>query len=118
MKEKVIMVRTIGGEFIIGSQDDCDIVRADGSVQSSESSGKTRLKHARIFNIQMTGRGAAIGFMPPFPFSQQVKNDDLEIDNSVILLKVDESDIDNEIVNGYKSNITGLDLSAANKVVL
>ena len=80
MKEKVIMVRTIGGEFIIGSQDDCDIVGADGSVQSSESSGTTRLKPARIFNIQMTGRGAAIGFMPPFPFSQQVKNDDLEID--------------------------------------
>jgi len=118
MKEKVLMVRTIGGEFIMGSQDDCDIVAADGSVQSQDSK-KTILKHARIFNIQMTGRGAAIAFIPPFPFSQQVKHDDLEIDNSVILLKIDESDIDPEIVNGYKSNITGLDLNTgSNKIVI
>jgi len=118
MKEKVVMVRTIGGEFIMGSQDDCDIVSADGKVQAQDTD-KIILKHARIFNIQMTGRGAAIAFIPPFPFSQQVKHDDLELSSSIIMLKIDESDIDAEIVNGYKSNITGLDLNTgSNKFVM
>lgn len=111
------MLRLIGGEFIIACLDETSIVKPDGTPE--EGSGDTyKLKDARVFNLQMTMKGAAIAFVPIFPFSPNKNLDKIEIDKKVVLLKVDEKDIDGEILNGYKSNISGIDLSASSKFVM
>lgn len=112
MNNKIVMVRTISGEFIIGTINDVEIVGEE------QKPNVLRLKDSRIFNIQMTGKGAAIAFIPPFPFCTTKIMADIEIDKSNIIMEVNEKDIDLEIVNGYKSNISGIDLSASNKVVI
>jgi hypothetical protein len=119
MKQRVIMVRTVSGEFIIGTENTETVIAEDGSTIESNCNAIS-LKDARIFNIQMTGKGAAIAFIPPFPFCTTKIISDIEIDKSNVILVVDEKDIDTEIINGYKSNISGLDLSAANsgKVII
>lgn len=112
MNNKIVMVRTISGEFIIGTINDIEIVGEETKTNV------LRLKDSRIFNIQMTGKGAAIAFIPPFPFCTTKIMSDIEIDRCNIVMEVEEKDIDLEIVNGYKSNISGIDLSASNKVII
>lgn len=116
MKDKVVMLRTLGGEFIIGFEDNSDIVDANGNTQST--SDTYNLKDARIFNLQMTRQGAAIAFVPIFPFNTSKNIDKIEVYKNQVLLKVDEDLIDAEIINGYKSHISGIDLSASNKFVM
>lgn len=115
MATEVTMIRTIGGEFIIGTQDKPIIIDGEKTVDTSDT---YTLVNARIFNLQMTRQGAAIAFIPLFPFSTSKNIDTLVIDKRNVLIKVDEDLLDGEIINGYKSNITGIDLSAANKVVI
>ena len=118
MNNQVVMVRTIGGEFIIGTEELVQVMDAEGNPSPSNES-VLKLKNARMFSLQMTHQGTAIAFIPPFPFSSKKELiDDIELNKSCILLKVEEKDLDGEIINGYKSNISGIDLSAANKVVI
>lgn len=112
MNDKIVMIRTISGEFIIGSINNVEIV---GETTNDDV---IKLKNSRIFNIQMTGKGAAIAFIPPFPFSTAKIMDEIEVHKSAIIMTIEEKDIDLEIVNGYKSNISGIDLSASNKVII
>jgi Icc-related predicted phosphoesterase len=111
MNNKIVMIKTVGGEFIIGKLDDIETV---GEPINNDT---IKLTDSRIFNIQMTNKGAAIAFIPPFPFSTGKIISDIEIYKSSIILMVNENDIDLEIINGYKSNISGIDLSASNKIV-
>ena len=112
MNNKIVMLRTSSGEFIIGTINDVEIV---GETPNNDV---IKLKDTRIFNIQMTGKGAAIAFIPPFPFCTTKIIGDVEIHKSGIIMIIDEKDIDLEILNGYKSNISGIDLSASNKVII
>ena len=118
MDSKIIMLRLIGGEFIIGKKDTSTIVDANSNV--CENDNKIRLNEARVFSVQMTGRGAAIAFLPVFPFTEKPISvlNNIEVDKSVILQVINEQYIDGEILNGYKSNISGIDLSAANKGII
>lgn len=118
-KEKIVMLRIVGGEFLIGKIDDAIVVDENSTVPV-DSSNKIKLTEARVFNIQMTGRGAAIGFMPIFPFTQtEIKAlGRIEIDKSIVIQTIEEMYIDGEILNAYKSNITGIDMSASNKGII
>ena len=118
MDSKIIMLRLIGGEFLIGQKDNTSIVDENSMV--AEDSNKIKLKDVRVFSVQMTGRGAAIAFLPLFPFTEKPIPElgNAEIDKSVILQVIEEKYIDGEILNGYRSNITGLDLSAAKKGII
>lgn len=119
MENKIVMLRLIGGEFLIGQKDDTAIVD-ENSMVATEDTDKIRLTDARVFSVQMTGRGAAIAFLPLFPFTEKPIKElgKVEIDKSVVLQVIDEMYIDGEIKNGYKSNITGIDMSAANKGII
>lgn len=116
MADKITMVRTYQGEFIIGYRDDSCVVLEDGSMPETDD---LNLKDARIFQLQMTSRGAAIGLVPVFPFSNINKCDKITLKRSQIMVEVDESQIDGEICNAYKSEISGIDLSAsaANNII-
>lgn len=114
---KVVMFRTIGGEFIIGMEDNTSVVGPDGKVQE-DNQDTYKITDARIFNLQMTRAGAAVAFVPIFPFSTAKNLDNIEIKKSAVLLKVTEDQLDGEIINGYKGHITGIDLSAQNKFVM
>lgn len=118
MENKIIMLRLLGGEFLIGQKDDSTIVDENSMVASEDN--KIRLTDARVFSVQMTGRGAAIAFLPLFPFTEKPIKElgKVEIDKSVVLQVIDEMYIDGEIKNGYKTNVTGIDMSAANKGII
>lgn len=118
MANKIVMLRIVGGEFLIGSLDTSTVIDSNGN--GIDTSNKICLKETRVFNIQMTQRGMAIAFIPPFPFTKNQTSalECVEIDKSIVVLRVDEDQIDPEIVNSYKSNISGLDLSAANKGII
>ncbi len=120
MENKIVMLRLVGGEFLIGQKDDSTIVDENSMVASEDNNNKIRLTDVRVFSVQMTGRGAAIAFLPLFPFTEKPIKElgKVEIDKSVVLQVIDEMYIDGEIKNGYKSNITGIDMSAANKGII
>jgi len=106
MSSKVKMLRTVGGEFYIGEHE-----LQDGEVQNDTIT----LKNIRVFSMQMTGNGqAGIAFIPVFPFSPSKRFETLTFTKDQYILVADEEEIDGQIVNGYKSNVTGIDLSASN----
>ena len=117
-KEKIVMLRLVGGEFLIGKLDEAIVVDENSNVQ--DNGNKINLEDARVFSIQMTGRGAAIGLLPLFPFTKsEIKAlGRAEIDKSIVIQVVDENYIDGEILNAYKSNVSGIDMSAANKGII
>lgn len=93
----VVMVKIIGGEFIIGSF-------------KEETNDHIELSESRSFQIQMTASGAAIALPPVFPFGT-LKSKDIKISKNHIIVMARGDEIDKEISNAYMSQISGLDLS-------
>lgn len=93
----VMMVKIIGGEFIIG----CFKEETDDYIELSD---------ARTFQIQMTHSGAAIALPPVFPFGT-LSTTDMKISKNHIIVTAKGDEIDKEISNAYMSHISGLDLS-------
>ena len=110
--DKVVMVRTASGEFILGfrKEPQSTIVEPGGTHREVVS-----LKQARIFSVQRTANGPAIALIPIVPFVSDIKKyENIDLDISQVYAVVEEEDLDGEVVNAYKSNVTGIDLSAAN----
>lgn len=99
----VIVIKTFGGEFLIGT------------LVSKPEDNENHLyiiEEARVIQIQLTPTGAAVGFTPLFPFGN-LKDKQVKIKDSNVLVAAIGDEIDIELVNGYISKVTGLDLSAA-----
>ena len=116
-KDKIVMLRVVGGEFIIGKIDNVVVVDENSNIQS-ESKNKIKLTDARGFIV--TSRG--IAFMPIFPYTQTESHintlSKIEVDKSIVLKEIDETYIDGEIINAYKSSVSGIDMSASNKGII
>ena len=97
--EKVRLVRTICGEYLLG------LVAAN-----SPSDGKTRLKSVRKLSMAMTmDGGVSVGLVPICPFTTK-KFEDVELSDATVMFSVDEDDMQKELVTSYRSEISGISL--------
>lgn len=94
--ETVKLIKTVGGELYIGYVDD-----------SKTTYLEMTMNQARNLSMQMTARGPSVAAMPVVPFA--IKSpDSLTIHISNILCSIDEANINKEILDGYKTEVTGI----------
>ena len=99
---KVVLLKLYNGDYIIG---ECS---AENTV-----AGKTSLDNPRIFGMVPTSVGSlGVVFQSICPFSQKVKKH-IDINDNEIMCKVGEDELSKELVNGYKSEITGIRIASA-----
>ena len=101
---KIIMVKLYNGDFIIGSVDD-----------SIKDDSKTYLNDPRSFMMMPTMTGELRIALRPIcsPFNSARLKKGCEIRNDQIMFTLDEDEIDNELINGYKSEISGIKIASA-----
>ena len=56
--------------------------------------------------------------MFPFGNTRYKELDRVEINKSVVIQTIDEKYIDGQIINAYRSNVTGIDMSASQKDII
>lgn len=114
MNDKVILIRTIAGEYFIGfkkveteSQDPADAIRIKMA---------TTITDPRAISSQMTPEGPRIVAAPVVPFAtKDIK--EISIPKSMIICEVEEEDINEQIVKGYKSEVSGIIVPKTPKIV-
>lgn len=103
-KSKIVLVKLYCGDYIIGEESNNRVVN-----------GKLCLDNPRIFGIAPTAVGSVgIVFQPVCLFSSKAKKQ-LDINENEIMCKVDEDEINKEIVNGYKSDVTGIKIASSSE---
>ena len=105
-EDKIVMVKLYNGDFIIGSID-----------ENIKDVDRIYLNDPRSFVMMpsMTGElhVALRSICSPFKSLRLKKG--CEIRNDQIMFILDESEIDNELINGYKSEITGIKIASASQ---
>ena len=102
--EKVKLVRTMSGEYLLGL-----------SEQSPSIDGKISLKSVRKLSIAMTMSGeASVAFVPICPFSTK-KLEDIEIKEDFVMFQLNEDEIQKELVTSYRSEISGIAIVSGGK---
>ena len=100
MDEKVKLVRTMSGEYLLATVD-----------SASESVETLHLKNVRKLSIGMSMTGqASVALIPICPFSTK-KLEEIDINRSQIMFTVDEAELQSEVVTSYKSEISGITLA-------
>lgn len=104
----VTVLRLYSGEMIIGMEDPL--------VENSEKPifAKYRLKDPRSIVMVPTMRGDIHIAMKPVcaPFSVKRLEKELAVPFGQVMFKLDQSEIDKELVNGYKSEISGIKIAS------
>lgn len=104
--DKIVLVKTFSGDMILGKK----VEDANAMMQFIVT-----LKDPRVVVIAPTMTGTvriALGTVCE-PFKVQRLKEKVEIPKSQIFFELDESEIDNELVNGYKSEVAGIKLASA-----
>jgi hypothetical protein len=101
---EIVLVKLYSGDYVIGE------VSTD-----SVAVGKLCLDNPRIFGIipTMTGQ-VGIAFQPVCVFSKSVKKH-IDINESEIMCRVGEDELSKELINGYKSEVTGIKIASASE---
>lgn len=117
MPKKVVMIKTVAGEYYIGYKKEfTDTATTDDLNTTLDRANNIWLEDARSLTMQATPRGAALACIPLVPFA--IKSPDtMKIAKTNILHEIEEENINDQIVKGYKSEITGLDLPSTPKIV-
>jgi hypothetical protein len=101
-ESKIVLVKLYCGDYIIGE------VSKDCAMQ-----GHLSLDNPRIFGIVPTSTGSiGIVFQSVCPFSKKCKKH-MDILNQEIMCRVEEDELEKEILNGYKSEVTGIKIASA-----
>lgn len=104
MSKNVVMVKTVAGEYYIGYE------------KPHNGTEYVELEDARSLTMQATPRGAALACIPLVPFA--IKSPDtVKISSNNILHVIEEDNINDQIVKGYKSEVSGLDLATTPQIV-
>ena len=102
---KVIMLKLYNGDFIIGS------------IESNDDNGSNVIgvNDPRSFMMMPTMRGDLQVALRPIcsPFKSPRLKKACEIRKDQVMFMLDENEIDNEVVNGYKSEISGIKIATA-----
>ena len=105
MNDKIVLLRLYNGDLIIGK------------TSSAEDSEKIDLVEPRAIAIVPTMTGSvrvAIGSICE-PFKVKRLKEKFSVLRSQVMFELAEDEIDNELVNGYKSEITGIKIASASE---
>jgi len=103
-KSKIVLARLFAGDMILGELED-----------PAASSDVTLLKNPRMIAIAPTMAGqmrVALGSVCE-PFKVKRLRESITIPKSQIMFQLNEDEIDNELLNGYKSEVTGIKIASA-----
>ena len=102
--EKVIMLKMYNGDFIIGSVDEQSL---------NDMTSAICLHSPRNFAIIPTMAGTVQVALQPIcsPFKCPRLSKECEIRRDQVMFMLNEDEIDNEVVNGYKSEISGIKIA-------
>ena len=102
--EKVVMLKLYNGDFMIGTID-----------SESKDDSNIYLNDPRDFAIMPTMAGGIQVALRPIcsPFKSNRLKKACEVRKDQILFILNEDEIDNEVVNGYKSEISGIKIASA-----
>lgn len=103
MKENIVLLKLFGGDFIIG-------------VHSGDApAGSIKLLNPRIVAM-IPGMGGKVSVMMANvcePFNVKRLKEELTIPTSQVMFSLDENEIEKDLVNGYKSNVSGIKIASA-----
>ena len=102
--DKVVMLKLYNGDFMIGTID-----------SEAKDDSKIFLNDPRDFAIMPTMSGGIQVALRPIcsPFKSNRLKKACEVRKDQILFMLNEDEIDNEVVNGYKSEISGIKIASA-----
>ena len=99
---EIVLVKLYSGDYIIG----------ETSANCIEK-GKLCLVNPRIFGIVPTMSGqVSVVFQTVCMFSKKAKKH-IDLNENEIMCKVGEDELSKKLVNGYKSEITGIRIASA-----
>ena len=101
-ENKVVMLKLYNGDFIIGTVD-------------NELDGIIYLNDPRNFMMMPTMTGDLHVALRPIssPFKSSRLKKACEIRKDQIMFMLNEDEIDNDVINGYKSEISGIKIATA-----
>ena len=105
--EKTVMLKLYNGDFIIGT--------ADSKCIDDDSCISIVLNDPRAFTMMptMTG-GMSVALHPVcMPFKSARLKKELDVRKDQVMFILNEAEIDSEIINGYKSEISGIRIATA-----
>jgi len=107
--ENVTVLRLYSGEMIIGTEEP-----PAGDISNFTLAGY-KLKNPRSIVMVPTMRGDIHIAMKPVcaPFSVKRLEESLTVPFGQVMFKLDQPEIDKELVNGYKSEISGIKIASA-----
>ena len=103
MEEKIVMLRLYNGDTIIGK------------TSSAEDSEKIDLVDPRAIAIVPTMSGSvrvAIGSICE-PFKVRRLKEKFSVPRAQVMFDLSEDEIDKELINGYKTDISGIKIASA-----
>lgn len=102
--EKVVMLKLYNGDFIIGTAN---------SMNISDNSVDIALNDPRLFMMVPTAPGSVGVALRDVgaPFNVPRLKKSCEFRRDQVLFVLDESEIDNEVINGYKSEVAGIKIA-------
>ena len=105
---QIELFKLYNGEYIIG-----EVTTADPSVDATE----TVMKNPRQVIMMPTMSGSMSIVLKPvcFPFTSKRLKDELTVQNNQVMFTLFDSlgEIEKEIVDGYKSDISGIKIATA-----
>lgn len=108
VKEKIKLVKLFSGDMIIGS-----VEEPDGGAPMMDFN--VNLNNPRQVAIMPTMTGTmrvGLGTVCE-PFKVKRLRDFISIPKSQVMFTLDESEIDSQLVNGYKSEVSGIAFASA-----
>ncbi len=105
--EKVVCLKLVSGEFVIGYKS-----------EKQEFTDKITLNNLRSIFIQPTPTGLSMG-IGPFIIPMAIKTpEEISFPNSGIICEIEEDNISKQMVDGYKSEVSGIVTSANSGIIL
>lgn len=102
-ESKIELVKLYNGDFIMGE------VSSTGSAQQI-----SMMNPRQVMMIPNMSGSMSIALKPLcFPFNCKRLKDQATLESSQVMFALDESEIDSELLNGYKSEVSGIKIASA-----
>lgn len=105
-KEKIVMLKLYSGDMLLGKkEEECE--KPGASVVA--------LKDPRIVALASTMSGSVRVALGPVcgPFDVKRLRDALDVQKSQIMFELSEDEIEGELLNGYRSDVSGIKIATA-----
>lgn len=108
--DKIVLVKLYSGNMILGKKLTSN---SDGMMSFTIA-----LADPRVVVIAPTMTGSirvALGTVCE-PFKSKRLKEKIELHKSQVMFEMDEDEIDNELINGYKSDISGIQIASTSDI--